>query len=193
MTAIYRGMDKAALDAGYNNSNAVGMAKRDRYVADWTARTGELARKANARLNLRYGDGARHRIDFFPCGKKAAPTLVFIHGGYWQMSDKENYGFVAEGPLAHGINVAMVEYTLAPAIKMDGIVAEVKLAVSWVVNHLGELGAATDGVYVTGHSAGGHLTAMMIREQGGRGCMPISGLFALEPIRLNYLNDKVQM
>jgi arylformamidase len=193
MTAIYRGMDKAALDAGYNNTAAVGMPKRDRYIADWTARTGELAKKVNARLNLRYGDGPRHRIDFFPCGRKSAPTLVFVHGGYWQMSDKENYGFVAEGPLSQGINVAMVEYTLAPAIRMDGIVAEVKLAVKWIVANLGELGAATDGIYVAGHSAGGHLTAMVVSEPGVKGAIPISGLFDLEPIRLSYLNDKVQM
>lgn len=193
MTAVYRGMDKAALDAGYNNSAAVGMAKRDRYVADWTARTAELAKKVNARLDLRYGDGPRHRIDFYPCGKKLAPTLVFIHGGYWQMSDKENYGFVAEGPLAHGVNVAMVEYTLAPAIRMDGIVAEVKLALNYVVTNLGDWGAAIDGVYVAGHSAGGHLTAMVLSEAGVKGGIPISGLFDLEPIRLSYLNDKVQM
>jgi acetyl esterase/lipase len=118
---------------------------------------------------------------------------VFIHGGYWQMSDKENYGFVAEGPLAQGINVAMVEYTLAPAIRMDGIVAEVKLAVNWIMSNLGELGAATDGVYVAGHSAGGHLTSMVLSEPGVKGGIPISGLFDLEPIRLSYLNDKVQM
>jgi arylformamidase len=190
---IYRGMDKAALDTAYNNTAAVGLAKRDRYVADWTARTAALAKKVNAQLNLRYGDGPRHRIDFFPCGRKSAPTLVFIHGGYWQMSDKENYGFVAEGPLAQGINVAMIEYTLAPAIRMDGIVAEARLAMKWIVGHLGDLGAATDGVYVTGHSAGGHLTAMVLGENGVKGGIPISGLFDLEPIRLSYLNDKVQM
>lgn len=188
---LYRGMDKAALDAAYNNGAAIGATARDRYFADWTARTKALAAQVGARTDLRYGDGARQRIDFYPSGVASAPTLLFIHGGYWQMSDKENYGCIAAGPLAHGINVAFIEYTLTPAIRMDGIVAEVGRGVAWLHANLGKLGAATDGVVVAGHSAGGHLTAMMLGETGVKGALPISGLFDLEPIRLSYLNDKV--
>ena len=188
---LYRGMDKPTLDAAYNNGAAVGMERRDRYLAEWTARTAALAAKVGAQRDLRYGNGARHRIDFLPCGQAGRPTLFFIHGGYWQMSDKENYGCIAEGPIARGVNVALVEYTLAPAIRMGGIVAEVKQALAWLRGRLGSLGAATDGLYVAGHSAGGHLTAMVAAEPGVSGAMPISGLFDLEPIRLSYLNDKV--
>jgi arylformamidase len=190
---IYRGMDKTALDAAYNNSAAVGLERRDRYLAAWTQRTAALAERVKARRDLRYGAGERHRIDFFPCGAAGAPTLAFIHGGYWQMSDKENYGCVAAGPLAHGINVAFVEYTLAPAIRMDGIVSEIRAALAWLRAHLGELGATEGGFVVAGHSAGGHLAAMAIGEPGVLGVVPISGLFDLEPIRLSYLNDRVAM
>jgi arylformamidase len=142
---------------------------------------------------LAYGPGPRHRIDFYPCGRKGAPTLVFIHGGYWQFSDKENYGCMAEGPLAHGINVSLLEYTLAPAARLDEIVAEVKRGIDWLKVNLGRLGAATDGFVVAGHSAGGHLAAMAITEPGVVGGLPISGLFDLEPLRLSYINDKVGM
>jgi acetyl esterase/lipase len=109
------------------------------------------------------------------------------------MGDKELFNFVATGPLFHGINVATIEYSLAPAIRMDGIVAGIRLAIAWIVRHLGELGAATDGVYLAGHSAGGHLTAMMMTEPGISGAVAISGLFDLEPIRLCYLNHKLGM
>jgi arylformamidase len=190
---LYRGMDKAALDAAYNNGAAIGIERRDRYFAEWTARTKALAARAGARLDLRYGAGARQRIDFYPCGTTGAPTLVFIHGGYWQLSDKENYGCVAAGPLAHGINVALIEYTLAPAIRMDGIVAEVRRALAWLRGSLASLGAARGGFVVSGHSAGGHLTAMALGEPGVLGAVPISGLFDLEPLRLSYINDKVGM
>jgi dienelactone hydrolase len=189
----YRGMDKAALDAAYNNSAVIGIERRDRYFAEWTARTAALAERVQARRDLRYGDGARQRIDFYPCGAAGAPSLVFIHGGYWQLSDKENYGCIAAGPLAHGINVALVEYTLAPAIRMDGIVAEVKQALAWLRAQLGALGAATDGFVVSGHSAGGQLAAMAMSEPGVKACLPISGLFELEPLRQSYLNDKLAM
>ncbi len=190
---LYRGMDRAALDAAYNNTAAVGQEKRNRYMADWTARSKALFDKVRAKRDLRYGEAPRNRLDFLPGGRPNAPTFAFIHGGYWQWSDKETYSFIAEGLLAHGINVALIEYTLAPAIKMEGIVAEVKRAVGWLMSHLGELGAARDGIYVGGHSAGGHLTAAVVGEPGVKGALPLSGLFDLEPIRLSYLNDAVRM
>ncbi len=123
---LYRGMDKATLDRAYNIGAATGLERRDRIIADWTQRTAALGEKVGARRDLRYGDGPRHRLDFYPCGRAGAATLVFLHGGYWQFSDKENYGCLAAGPLAHGINVALPEYTLAPAIGIDGMVAEVR-------------------------------------------------------------------
>jgi arylformamidase len=87
----------------------------------------------------------------------------------------------------------MLEYTLAPAITMDGIVAEAKQAVTWVIAHAVELGAKGDGIYVAGHSAGGHLAAVVGEQPGVKGVMSISGIFDLEPIRLGCLNDKIQM
>jgi acetyl esterase/lipase len=193
MTAIYRGMDKPALDAAYNNTAAVGMDKRNRYIADWTARSKAVTERFKTKRDLRYGDAPRNRLDFISCGKPNAPTFVWIHGGYWQMSDKENYACVGEGPLSCGINVAPVEYTLTPGIRLDGLVAEVRTSVAWVVHNLKELGAATSGVYIGGHSAGGHLTAMALSVPGVLGGLAISGLFDLEPIRLSYLNDAVRM
>src|SRR5258708_17496233 len=186
-------MDRGARDAGYKTPLAVGRERRNRYVADWRARSRALTEGFKRERDLRYGDAPRNRLDFISCGKPKAPTFVWIHGGYWQMSDKENYGCIGEGPLAQGINGAPIEYTLTPGITLDGLVGELRPALPWVVAHLGELGAATDGVYIGGHSAGGHLTAMAMSVPGVKGGVAISGLFDLEPIRLSYLNDAVRM
>jgi len=188
---LYRGMDRAALDAAYNNTAAVGQAKRDAYVADWSRRSESIRRGPGARLDVRYGAGPRHRLDVFTAGAPAAPTLVYIHGGYWQMNDKEPYAFLGEGLRGAGFNLALVEYTLAPAARMDQIVAEVRSAVAWVIEHAKELGGDPARVFVSGHSAGGHLTAMAMTVGGVAGGVAISGLYDLEPIRLNYLNDKL--
>src|SRR5882757_2994693 len=112
---LYRGMDRAALDAAYDNSAAV--ANSAAIVADWTRRTALLRNRFPQALDVRYGKDERNRIDLFEA-KPGASLLVFIHGGYWQNRAKENFGFLAEGPLAHGISVAMVGYTLAPAKRM---------------------------------------------------------------------------
>ena len=188
---LYRGMDRAALDAAYNNTAAVGQAKRDAYVSDWTKRSEPIRTSARAKLDLRYGPGARHRLDVFPAGAPAAPTLVFIHGGYWQMNDKEPYAFLGEGLLPAGFNLVVIEYTLAPAVRLDQIVAEVRSSVAWVIEHAKEIGGDPSRVFVSGNSAGGHLTAMAMTDARLAGGVAISGLYDLEPIRLNYLNEKL--
>ena len=188
---LYRGMDRAALDVAYNNTAAVGQARRDEYVADWARRSEAIRRAPNARLDLRYGTGPRHRVDVFSARAPAAPTLVYIHGGYWQMNDKEPYAFLAEGLSGAGFGLALVEYTLAPAARLDQIVTEVRSAVAWVIEHAKEIGGDPARVFVSGHSAGGHLTAMAMTDARLAGGIAISGIYDLEPIRLNYLNDKL--
>jgi len=186
---LFRGMDRAGLDRAYNNSAAV--PERDRIIAGWAARSAAVRRERPGHLGLSYGEAPRERLDLFLADRPAAPTLAFIHGGYWQMFDKEPFAFLAEGLLPNGINLALIEYTLAPAARMDQIVAELRRSVGWLAGHLGDLGADPDQLYVSGHSAGGHLTAMTMTLRAVRGGLAISGIFDLEPIRLNYLNEKL--
>ena len=188
---LYRGMDRRALDAAYNNTEAVGLAKRDAYVAARSARSDAFRAKHAGRIDLRYGPGARQRLDVFSCGVAGAATLVFIHGGYWQQNDKEPFAFLGEGLLPAGFNLAVVEYTLAPAARMDAIVGEIRASVAWIIDHAKELGGDPQRVFVSGHSAGGHLTAMAMADDRVAGGLAISGIYDLEPIRLNYLNEKL--
>ena len=186
---LYRGMDRVQLDAAYNNSAAV--PERDQIIAGWSAQSDAVRRERAGHFDLRYGEMPRERLDLFLAADANAPTLLFIHGGYWQSNDKENFAFLADGLVPSGINLALVEYTLAPAARMDRIVGELRRSVGWLAEHLGDYGADPDRLYVAGHSAGGHLTAMTMTLRAVRGGLAISGLYDLEPIRLNYLNDKL--
>jgi arylformamidase len=191
MTNLYRGMDRAALDAAYNNGAAV--ADSDRFIAEWEQRSAELRAERPCRLDLRYGDAPRNRLDFFMAGERRAATLLFIHGGYWQSRAKELFSFVAEGPLSLGMNVALISYALAPEARLDRIVDECRQALAWLGAHVAELGGDPARLYVAGWSAGGHLTAMLMQEAAIKGALAISGIYDLEPIRLNYLNDKLRL
>jgi len=187
---LYLGMNRARLDAAYNNSAAV--ADSARIAADWQARSDRL-RAAHPRfLDLRYGDAERNRIDYFVAHRNA-PVLVFIHGGYWQMRAKENFSFLAAGPLAHGINVALVAYTLAPGKRLTGIVAEIRAAVAWLAARLNRLGGDPGRLYISGWSAGGHLTALALDEPRVKGGLAVSGIYDLEPMRFCYINDKLNL
>jgi arylformamidase len=188
---LYRGMDRAQLDGAYDNRAAVKNVVEIR--AGWDKRAQKIRADNPLHLDIPYGDSPRERIDLYLAADPNAPTVAFIHGGYWQIvnSDKENYAFLAEGLLPNGLNLAMIEYTLAPAARMDRIVAEVRRAIGWLTEHLGAYGADPARLYAAGHSAGGHLTAMTIPERAVRGGLAISGIYDLEPIRLNYLNEKL--
>jgi len=118
---------------------------------------------------------------------------VFIHGGYWQRNDKDMFAFLADGPRAHGIDVAVVGYTLAPEARLTDIVGEIRQALSVLRDRAREFGFDRDRLFVGGWSAGGHLTAIVSDHPAFRGGLPISGIFDLEPIALNYLNDKLAL
>ena len=188
---LYRGMDRAALDAAYNNRAAV----RDYAAisAQRQKRSDEVRAARRFRADLAYGRGARERLDFFPAAAVGAPLLAFIHGGYWQWNDKEASSFLVEGPLARGFAVALIEYTLAPEASLDQIVAEIRRAADWLAANAGKLGANRERLYFAGHSAGGHLAATLLDHPAIAGAVPISGLFDLEPIRLCYLNEKLAL
>ena len=187
---IYHGMDRAALDAAYNNSAAV--ANSTGLLADFQARSDRLSASRRCHLDLRYGPAERNRIDYFPADERG-PVLVFIHGGYWQMRAKENFRFVANGPLAHGIHVALVGYTLAPQISLRGIVAEIDAAIMWLAARVAAYGGDRERLYVSGWSAGGHLTATSLHASAVAGGLAISGIYDLTPIRLCYVNDKLNL
>lgn len=187
---MYRGMDRAALDAAYNNAAAVKDSAP--IVADWEARSAKLRAAHPDGMDLRYGDDERNRIDYF-AARRDGPVLMFIHGGYWQNRAKELFAFVAQGPLAWGINVALVGYTLAPQKRLEGIVAEIHASLSWLYESVPMLGGDRRAIHVSGWSAGGHLTAMAMSHPAVRGGLAISGIYDLEPMRLSYVNDKLRL
>jgi len=183
-------MDRAALDAAYNNGAAV--ANSPQIVADWEARSARLRAAHPEGMDLRYGKDERNRIDYF-AARRDGPVLAFIHGGYWQNRAKELFAFVAEGPLAWGLNVALIGYTLAPQKRLDGIVAEIHAALGWLHQNIPMLGGDPKKLLVSGWSAGGHLAAMAMAHPAVNGGLAISGLYDLEPIRLCYVNEKLQL
>jgi arylformamidase len=124
---------------------------------------------------------------------------VFVHGGYWRSFDKQDFSFVARGLQPAGVLVAVVNYALIPTVDMDELVRQVRASVAWLHRNVAALGGDPARLTVSGHSAGGHLVAMLMSTDWGRFAglpgdvvkagLGISGLYDLEPIRLSYLNE----
>lgn len=195
---IFFGYDQAALDREYNNSGKVANAAH--YLAWYPGESARTRETLPARLDLRYGPRPGETLDvFLPEGRGPWPVHVFVHGGYWRSFDKQDFSFVARGLQPAGVLVAVINYALVPTVDMDELVQQVRASVAWLHRNVGALGGDPGNITVSGHSAGGHLTAMLMatdwRSFAGlpadvvkAGC-GVSGLYDLEPIRLSYLNQ----
>jgi arylformamidase len=190
--------ERALLDAQYNLRAAV--PEHLTYFARYEGESAAFRARWPGRLDLSYGPTPRQAIDLFMPGTEGAPLLVFIHGGYWQSRDRKDFSFVAGRLVERGAAVALIGYDLAPAVRMDAIVAQVRAGLAWLHRHAPEHGCDAGRLYLAGHSAGGHLAAMALAtdwralglpEDLIKGVCAISGVFDLEPIRRCYLNDVV--
>jgi acetyl esterase/lipase len=189
-TPDWRMMSQQERDLGLNNGVAV--PESTDIVAGWDQRSALMRAQYSRHLDLRYGPRERNRIDFFKAAD-GGPTLLFIHGGYWQTRAKETFATFAKGPMAHGINVALIGYTLAPDATLDEIVAEIHAGLDFLAAQLPALGGDSKRIVVSGWSAGGHLTSMALSHRSVKAGMAISGIYDLEPIRHSYLNVKLKL
>jgi arylformamidase len=188
---IWRGMDRAELDRAYDNRAAVPNSAE--IIEDWVRRSERFRAEHAELLDLPYGPRARNRIDLYRCGREEAPLLAFIHGGYWQRNSKETFACFAEGPLARGLDVAMLGYTLAPEATLTEIVAEIAEAVRWLRGDGASYGVGRGRLILSGWSAGGHLTAANMGLPEVDAGLAISGIYDVEPCRLGILNDALRL
>ena len=108
-----------------------------------------------ARLGVRYGPTVDEYLDIFPASRPGAPILVFLHGGYWRILSARDFSFVASGPVAAGVTVAVVNYALCPAVTLDEIVRQTRAVIVWLWRHAREHSGDPENIHVCGHSAGG--------------------------------------
>lgn len=187
---------RAELDRAYDNGGFIAGAAD--YPPRWQAKA-EAFRKDlgdRARLGLRYGEGERNWFDLFLPEGTPKGLMVFIHGGYWLRFEPRVWSHLAAGALARGWACAMPGYTLAPAARIARMTREIGAAV-------GAAAAEVAGpVVVTGHSAGGHLSARMACENAplaadvaGRvvRAVPISPLSDLRPLAQTSMNDNLHL
>lgn len=119
-----------------------------------------------------------------PKGAKAAPVVIYVHGGYWKAGDKANKGHLPEFFCGRGFVFVAINYRLAPAAKHPVLIQDVARAVAWVHDHIAEYGGDPSQLFLTGHSAGAHLVALLgtdakrLREAG----KPLSILRAVIPL-----------
>lgn len=174
--------------------------------------TGELAaphrgtetREAAATRDVRYVPGSthlKHRLDVYPPIRGPAPYVHFVHGGYWVSGDKDGgghgaglYASIGRALAARGIGCVIQSYRLAPEVSLEGMVSDVRAAVAWSVAHVAAHGGDASRLFLMGHSAGGHLAALLAadparRPPGVRGYIPLSAIWDVADMRSMHDDD----
>lgn len=170
-------------------ANGINIPKGEAWPNAWVepakAYRETMTTKGRAQLDLTYGERPRNRFDLFLPEQAPRGLVVYIHGGYWVRFDKSYWSHLAKGAVEHGYAVAMPSYTLCPENRISGITKEIGVAISTA--------AATVGgpIFLTGHSAGGHLATRMISATSPlaeevrariRNTVSISGVHDLRPM-----------
>ena len=184
----------AWFDTQYNNRARI--PEHPAILQHWhDASVQARARHADMR-ELAYGSDPTERLDLFPAAgsTRGAPVLVYLHGGYWRALDKRDQSFVAPPFVEAGAMVVVPNYALCPAVSIEQIVMQMVQALAWVHRHAAEHGGDPARIVVAGHSAGGHLAAMLLACDWRavapdlppdlvKAALSVSGLYELEPLR----------
>ena len=193
----------AWLDSMYNNRALV--PDYASYFERWVQASKHARATQACTLDVAYGLSAGEKLDVFPAANTDASVLVFIHGGYWRALDKSDHSFVAPVFTAQGACVVIANYDLCPAVTIPDITVQMVRALSWVYRHIAQYGGDPKRITVVGHSAGGHLAAMLLAcdWQGFSADLPktpvqnalsISGIFDLRPLRCTpFLADSLKL
>lgn len=175
--------------------NARAMIPDNPYIfTRWMQESARVRRTNLGLFDLAYGESDGERLDFFPTTRRDGPLLVFIHGGWWRSLDKSDFSFIAP-PFTHaGINVALTNYTLAPHTSIDEIIMQQVSALAWLYRNAHKYQFDPRRIVVAGHSAGAHLTAMLMAAVWPvyapdlpanliKAAFLMSGLYDLEPVQ----------
>lgn len=198
---LYR--DYATVDElGAQYDTTRGVAQPDAILARWTEASRQARRGDGARLGIRFGPHRDERLDIF-CAGDGAPVHVFIHGGYWRRFHAEDFSFVATELCRTGVTVVVINYSLCPEVDIDEIVRQARAALAWTHANISHHGGDPARITVSGHSAGGHLAAMLLATDWERdyelpadiikAACPISGLFDLSPFPYTWLQPWLQL
>lgn len=185
--------DPAWFQAQYDNRARVPEASTV-ILPRWAEASALSRARMTCVLDQPYGIEPGETLDLFPAREPGAPVLVFIHGGWWRALDKSDHSFVAPAFVQAGAMVVVPNYALCPRVDIAQIALQTTRALAWTWRNAARYGGDRKRIVVVGHSAGGHLAAMLLachwKTVGAdlparlvHGALAISGLFDLEPIR----------
>jgi arylformamidase len=195
--------DRAFVSREYNNRALV--PDHAQYFARWAEQSARARSTMTCYLDREYGPAPGEKLDIFPARKGDGSVLMFIHGGYWRSLDKADFSYLAPTWVDAGVSLVVVNYDLCPKVTIEEIVCQMLRASAWLYRHAEEYGMDEERLFVCGHSAGAHLTAMMMAALWPvfdpglprdlfKGGLAISGIYDLRPlVEVDFLSADLRL
>ena len=195
--------DPVFLSREYNNR--VLFPDHARHFARWADTSARARSSMTCYLDRAYGASPGETLDIFPSRKGDGSALMFIHGGYWRSLDKRDFSFLAPAWIDAGVSLVVVNYDLCPKVGIERIVQQMLAASVWLYRHAEQYGMDEDRIYVSGHSAGGHLAAMLLAALWPvmdrslprnlvKGALAVSGVYDLRPlVQVDWLQGDLRL
>lgn len=182
-------MDLDELIRQYNPREAV--PDHEVWKAHWTLDSERVRATLKGQLRIPYGDTPGQCMDVFPAAQPNAPVQVFVHGGFWRFLDSFDHTLIV--PMFHeaGVTTVLLNYDLCPTVPLTEVIRQVRAGLAAVWNRAEEFGIDRERMYISGHSAGGHLCAMLaatdceslgLPADAIKGATMVSGLYDLTPM-----------
>jgi arylformamidase len=195
--------DQDFLSREYNNRALV--PDHPQYFARWAEGSARARATMTCYLDRDYGAAPGEKLDIFPARKGDGSVLMFIHGGYWRSLDKRDFAYLAPAWVDAGVSLVVVNYDLCPQVTVEEIVRQMLRASAWLYRHAEEYGMDEDRLFVSGHSAGAHLTAMMMAalwpvydaqlpKDLFKGGLAVSGIYDLRALaQVDFVNTDLRL
>ena len=189
----------SALEADYNNRALV--PEHPTIFERWRCESANVRASTPCTPDLAYGDQPHHKLDLFHAANPRG-TVVFIHGGYWRSLDKSDFSFLAKPFVDAGLSVAAINYRLCPSVPLSDAVEDCRQALAWIIANGGTHSVPVDRIALAGHSAGGHLVAMLYATDWQQrqcdskciiGGMALSGVYDLAPLLACSMNADLKL
>ena len=196
----YRGFRQEEMEYQYNPR--VSVPEYPQLAKKRSEQALRVRQSAKSWLGVPYGNSPREKLDIYPADQPGGPVLIYIHGGYWRSGSKEeNCNFVPVFT-KRGASAVLVEYDLCPDVTVSDIVRQTRAAIAWVYKNIMSYSGNPSKIYISGHSAGGHLAAMALAHDWRKqdlppdlikGAVVTSGVYDLDMVMRISVQEQVRL
>jgi arylformamidase len=188
------------LDRAYDQT--VWAPNQDELIARYATRSAATRERLKFKPSIAYGPTEDEVLDIFPCDKEAAPIHVFVHGGAWRGGSKDIYSFPADTFVPAGATYVALNFANIPKVRLPEMADQIRRAIAWLYANAASFGGDRHRIFISGHSSGGHLAAVLLTTDWValnlprdviKGGVCASGLYDMHPAMLSSRRNYVTL